>query len=170
MRFEDIKKLATGNVLFDLRRVIAPRLVTIAYLVGLAAILLWAINHFFYAFRFGFGNGLWGLIEITVFGLLALIALRVTCEAIIIYFKAHKEEAAEVAVTPVRSRSTLIDDVRDAIEDLADQEPEDDVVSEEIVVPAPTAAPSPSVEPVRPVTPASETTTPAEEISKPKTE
>src|SRR5690606_26319169 len=108
-----IKKLATGNTLFDLHRIIAPRMVTIAYLLGLAAIALWAVNHFFYSFRFGFGNGLWGLLEIAVYGLLALIVLRIACEAVIVYFKAHKGEAAEIE--PARPGATLIDDVRDAI-------------------------------------------------------
>ncbi|WP_196258605.1 DUF4282 domain-containing protein [Pelagibacterium limicola] len=146
MRFEDIKKLATGTVLFDLKRIIAPRLVTIAYLLGLAAILLWAVNHFFYSFRFGFGNGLWGLLEIAVFGLLALIILRVACEAVIVYFKAHREETAEVV--PVRPGATLIDDVRDAIEDLAEQEP--DIEEVEVVVAPP---PPPSARPASPPPP-----------------
>lgn len=129
MRFEDIRKLATGNTLFNLHRVIAPRLVTVAYLLGLAAITLWAVNHFFYSFRFGFGNGLWGLLEIAVFGLLALVALRITCEAVIVYFKAHEDEAAEVAVAPSRPGATLIDDVREAIEELAEREAETDPAS-----------------------------------------
>ncbi len=147
MRFEDIKKLATGTVLFDLHRVIAPRLVTIAYLLGLAAIALWAVNHFFYSFRFGFGNGLWGLLEIAVFGLLALVVLRIACEAVIVYFKAHKGAAAEVEVQPARPGATLIDDVRDAIEDLADQEPELEEYE------APVAAPPPPPPPAEPAPP-----------------
>lgn len=132
MRFEDLKKLATGTILFDLNRIIAPRMVTIVYLLGLAAIGLWAVNHFFFSFRFGFGNGLWGLLEIAVFGLLALVVLRIACEAVIVYFKAHAAEAQEV--TQPRLAASLIDDVRGAIEELAEQEPGDDNL------PAPTTA------------------------------
>lgn len=150
MRFEDLKKLATGTILFDLNRIIAPRMVTIVYLLGLAAIGLWAVNHFFYSFRFGFGNGLWGLLEIAVFGLLALVVLRIACEAVIVYFKAHATEAAEA--TQPRLSASLIDDVRGAIEELAEQEPGDDYppaqtppvpVAEEPAITADGPAPTP---------------------------
>lgn len=154
MRFEDIKKLATGTILFDLNRIIAPRMVTIVYLLGLAAILLWAINHFFYSFAFGFGNGLWGLLEIAVFGLLALVVLRIACEAVIVYFRAHQDEAAQI--THVRTSASLIDDVREAIEELADEEPDADE-TEYPVQPAadtppapPPAAPAPTAPVVAP--------------------
>lgn len=122
MRMDDFKKLATGNVLFNLNRIISPKLVTILYFLGLAAILLWAITHFFSSFRFGFGSGLWGLLEITIFGLLGLVALRIVCESVIVYFSAHAEETD--AYAPAGSSGSLIDDVRDALEDLADAEDE----------------------------------------------
>ncbi|WP_404403645.1 DUF4282 domain-containing protein [Pelagibacterium halotolerans] len=122
MQFEDVKKLATGTVLFNLNRIIAPRLITILYLLGLAGIVLWAVDHFFYSFRFGFGNGLWGLIEIAVFGLLGLVILRIVCEAVIVFFRAHETEAARA--TQPRAATSLIDDVRGAIEELADEEEE----------------------------------------------
>lgn len=133
MTLDDLKKLATGSLLFSLDRIIAPRLVNIFYLLGLAAIILWAISHFFATFSFGFGNGLWGLLEIAIFGLLGFVVLRISCEAVIVYFKAN-ERAAEAASQPRQSVS-LIDEVRDAIEELAeeDQEP----------APAKTAAPKP---------------------------
>jgi len=143
MKFEDIRKLATGTILFDLNRIIAPRIVTIVYLLGLAAIALWAINHFFLTFSFGFGSGLWGLLEILIFGLLAMMILRVACEAVIVYFKAHASEAEQV--TQPRGSASLIDDVRDAIEDLAEQEPDfadDDPVD---TVPPAASVPDPSV-------------------------
>lgn len=152
MRFDDIRKLATGNILFDLRRIISPRLVTIAYLLGLAAIALWAVNHFFFSFRFGFGNGLWGLLEIAVFGLLALIILRIVCEGVIVYFKAHESEAAQIEViAPLRPGTTLIDDVRDAIEELADREPELD--EPETPPTAAAVVPDPAPEAVAPAPP-----------------
>jgi hypothetical protein len=122
MRFDDLRKLATGNVLFNLGRIISPRLVTILYLLGLAAIGLWAVNHFFSSFRFGFGNGLWGLLEIAVFGLLAFVALRIICEAAIVFFRANSAETE--TYEPEHTGASLIDDVREAIEDLADQEPD----------------------------------------------
>ncbi|SDG79331.1 DUF4282 domain-containing protein [Pelagibacterium luteolum] len=120
MPMDDFKKLATGNILFNLNRIIAPKLVTILYFLGLAAILLWAVTHFFSSFRFGFGSGLWGLLEIAVFGLLALVVLRIVCEGVIVYFTAHTAEAD--AYTPTGSSGSLIDDVRDALEELAEAE------------------------------------------------
>ena len=141
MRFDDLRKLATGSVLFNLGRIISPRLVTILYMLGLAGIVLWAVNHFFSSFRFGFGNGLWGLLEIVVFGLLAFVALRIVCEAVIVFFRANSAEAE--TYEPEHLGASLIDDVREAIEDLADQEPD----PVEPVAPAP-VAPTPPATPV----------------------
>lgn len=146
MRFDDLRKLATGNVLFNLGRIISPRLVTIVYLLGLASIALWAINHVFATFRFGFGNGLWGLLEIAVFGLLAITVLRIACEAVIVYFRTHAADADDI--TPARPSASLIDEVREAIEELADQEIDSFEPEPEPVMPAPssplTPAPSPT--------------------------
>ncbi len=153
MKFEDIRKLATGTILFDLNRIIAPRIVTIVYLLGLAAIALWAINHFFLTFSFGFGSGLWGLLEILIFGLLAMMILRVACEAVIVYFRAHATEAAQA--TQPRGSNSLIDDVRDAIEDLAEQEP--DFADDEPSVSSPTPPPAKSTVPAPPPPAAPET-------------
>lgn len=170
MKIDDIKKLATGPILFDLNRIIAPRLVTILYLLGLAGILLWAVNHFFYSFRFGVGTGLWGMVEIVVFGLLSLVILRIVCEAVIVYFRSHSAETT--ASTQIRSNASLIDDVRDAIEDLADEEPDDTPVPARPASPTPPpAAPNPATPtpPAPPTAPAeSGTVTPADE--KPKTD
>ncbi len=140
MRFDDLRKLATGNVLFNLGRILSPRLVTILYLLGLAAIVLWAVNHFFSTFRFGFGNGLWGLLEIAVFGLLAIVVLRIACEAVIVFFRVNAPEAEDY--TPARPSASLIDEVREAIEDLADQEP--DTPSPEAPPPAADSTPPPT--------------------------
>ena len=137
MKMDDFKKLATGNVLFNLSRIISPKLVTILYFLGLAAIVLWAVTHFFAAFRFGFGSGLWGLLEIAVFGLLALVVLRIACEAVIVYFRAHADTTEEYA--PMRGHGSLIDEVREAIEDLADDE--SDAAAPTPVTPAPTRNP-----------------------------
>ncbi len=120
MTLDDLKKLATGNVLLSLDRVIVPRLIRVVYLLGLAGIGLWALDHLFDAFRFGFGNGLWGLLEVVIFGLLAFVALRALCEIVLIYYKAN-EKVVSAAMEPPSSAS-LIDDVAGAIEDLAQQE------------------------------------------------
>lgn len=120
MTLDDLKKLATGNVLLSLDRVIVPRLIRVVYLLGLAGIGLWALDHLFDAFRFGFGNGLWGLIEVVIFGLLAFVALRALCEIVLIYYKANEKVASSAMEPP--SSASLIDDVAGAIEDLAQQE------------------------------------------------
>lgn len=120
MRLDDLRKLATGAVLFNLDRIIAPRIVKVLYLLGLSGLLVWAVRHFFEAFRWGFGSGLWGILEIAVFGLLGFVVLRIVCEGILVYFRAHEEEAERAALPGTGS---LLDDVRDAIEELADEEP-----------------------------------------------
>ncbi len=125
MTLDDFKHLATGSVLFSLDRIIAPRLVNIFYLLGLAALALWAISHLFATFSFGFGSGLWGLLEIVVFGLLGFVVLRIVCETLIVFFKAN-ERAAKSATQTSSSSSTLIDEVRDAIEELAERDEESD--------------------------------------------
>lgn len=130
-RMEYLKKLVTGNVLFSLDRIITPKLVHILYLLGLFAIVLWAISHLFSTFSFGFGAGLWGLVEIAVFSLIGFVVLRIICEAIIVYFKANQQavEESNLVKVPV----SLIDEVKEAIEELAQDEPlyriEDEIVS-----------------------------------------
>ncbi len=130
-RMEYLKKLVTGNVLFSLDRIITPKLVHILYLLGLFAIILWAISHLFSTFSFGFGAGLWGLVEIAVFSLIGFVVLRIICEAIIVYFKANQQavEESNLVKVPV----SLIDEVKEAIEELAQDEPlyriEDEIVS-----------------------------------------
>ncbi|UJQ95251.1 DUF4282 domain-containing protein [Mariluticola halotolerans] len=148
MTFDDLKKLATSTLLFSLDRIIAPRLITILYLLGLAAIVLWTISHLFATFAFGFGAGLWGLLEIAVFGLLGFVVLRIVCEALIVYFKAN-EGVATTASHP-RPSVSLIDEVRDAIEELAD----DDYEAEP--APAP-AKPRAAAKPAAAKTPATKT-------------
>lgn len=150
MDFDPIRKLATGSVLFSLDRIISPRLVRILYPLGLAGIVLWAISHFFATFRFGLGSGLWGLLEIAVFGLMAFVALRIVCEALIVYFKSHEREA-EAATRP-RPALSLIDEVRDAIEDLALEEETRAPAAPPPAPPPPAAAvtPPPVAEPPAP--------------------
>jgi hypothetical protein len=143
MTLDDLKKLATGSLLFSLNRIITPRLVTILYLLGLAAIVLWAISHFFVTFGSSFGEGLWGLIEIVVFGLLGFIGLRIVCEAIIVFFEANG--GAVAAASQPRPAISLIDEVRDAIEELAeaDATPPEPVVVKKVTATKAAAKPKP---------------------------
>jgi hypothetical protein len=120
MTGDDLKKIFLGTTMFRLDTILAPRLVPILYATGLAGILLWAVTHLFATFGRNFGDGLWGLLEIIVFGLLAIIALRVVCEVLLVFFKAHETAARTVALS--RISASLVDEVKDAISDIADEE------------------------------------------------
>lgn len=119
MTLDDLKRLLTRQTLFRLDAILSPRLVPILYALGLAAILLWAISHFFFRFGNGFGDGLWGILEIVVFGLLSFVGLRILCEALLVWFKSH--EATGDTVQRSHYSASLLDEVRDAIRDLAEQ-------------------------------------------------
>lgn len=118
MTTDDLKRLFTRQTLFRLDAILSPSLVPIFYALGLASILLWAVSHFFFRFGSSFGDGLWGLLEIVVFGLAALVALRIGCEALLVWFKTH--EATGETVNRSRYSASLLDEVRDAIRDLAE--------------------------------------------------
>jgi len=156
MSLDDLKKLLTSKSLFRLDAILSPRLVPVLYALGLTAILLWAINHLFVTFGSNFGNGLWGLLEIIVFGLLAFVLLRVVCEALMIFFKAN--ENAVDTVSRNRVSASLLDEVREAIRDLAEEDEEAADYSEvdDYITPATSPPPSesaplaPATEPGRP--------------------
>lgn len=140
MTLDDLKRLFTRQTLFRLDAILSPKLVPILYALGLGGILLWAVSHLFLTFGFGFGMGLWGLLEIAVYGLLAFIILRVTCEALLVWFKTH-EQSGET-VNRSRYSSSLIDEVRDAIRDLAEEgEDADYAEADEYITPATEPAP-----------------------------
>jgi hypothetical protein len=122
MTSEDLKKIFLGPTLFRLDSILSPRLVPVLYATGLAALLLWAITHLFATFSRNFGDGLWGLLEIVVFGLLGLLVLRVACEVLLVFFKTHESTARAVSLS--RISSSLLDEVKDAISDIADQDEE----------------------------------------------
>jgi len=144
MTMDDLKRLLTRQTLFRLDAILSPRLVPILYALGLASILLWAINHFFFRFGTGFGNGLWGILEILVFGLAAFVALRIGCEALLVWFKTN--ESAGETVNRSRYSASLLDEVRDAIRDLAEEsEPVDYAEADEYFTQA--TEPPPSVSP-----------------------
>lgn len=118
MVWDDLKKLFTSTTLVRLDTVLGARLVPLLFALGLCAIGLWAIYHLFASFAFNFGQGLWGIVEIIVYVPLAIIALRLVCEMLQIYFRVH--ESAAAAVNRGRISRPLIDEVGDAIHDLAD--------------------------------------------------
>ncbi|MFN4210532.1 MAG: DUF4282 domain-containing protein [Devosia sp.] len=143
MTLDDLKRLFTRQTLFRLDAILSPKLVPILYALGLAGILLWAIG-------FGFGTGLWGLLEIAVFGLLSLVGLRIACEALLVWFKAH--ESSGETVNRSRYSASLLDEVREAIRDLAEEgEDADYAEADEYITPA--TEPAPYVTPATPATP-----------------
>jgi hypothetical protein len=79
MTSDDLKRIFLGPTLFRLDAILSPRLVPVVYVTGLAAILIWAIKHLFATFGVNFGEGLWGLLEIAVFGAFMLVVLRALC-------------------------------------------------------------------------------------------
>lgn len=126
MFWDDLRKLLTSTQLYRLDRLITAKLVPIFYALGLAAIGLWAIDHLFSSFADNFGQGLWGILEIIVYVPLTLLALRIVCELILVFLKAHDGSAAAVDLGQ-RGRTALLEEVGDAIHDLADDD--EDVLS-----------------------------------------
>ncbi|MBI4923426.1 MAG: DUF4282 domain-containing protein [Devosia nanyangense] len=137
MTSDDLKRIFVGPTLFRLDTILSPRLVPVFYVAGLATVLLWTVTHLFDTFGRNFGDGLWGLLEIVVYGGFGLLALRIACEALLVYFKVN--EAATDSVSRARISSTLIEEVRDAIHDIADDEDDDDLIT-------PATVPAPDVE------------------------
>lgn len=121
MTLDDFKKIFLSPTLFRLETILSPRLVPVLYATGLAALLLWAVGHLFLTFGRNFGDGLWGILEIAVYGALGLIVLRVVCELLLVFFKAN--ETATRTVSLSRISTSLMDEVRDAIHDIAEDDP-----------------------------------------------
>lgn len=157
MTMDDLKRLFTSRTLSRLDAVLAPKLVPIFYALGLAGILLWAVAHFFFTFSLGFGIGLWGLLEIVVFGLLYFVGLRILCEGLLVFFRRNESEGEPA--TRSRYSASLLDEVREAIRDLAEESEDPDYSeADDYSAPATEAAPyrpSPPPEPVVTLTPSS---------------
>jgi hypothetical protein len=146
MTSDDLRRIFFGPTLFRLDTILSPRLVPVVYATGLAAILIWAVKHLFATFGTSFGEGLWGLLEIAVFGAFMLVVLRAVCEAALVFFKAN--ESAADSVSRTRISSTLLEDVRDAIHDMADDD--DDVMDvDDLITPATVPAPDVEITPPR---------------------
>ena len=135
MTSDDLKRILVGPTLFRLDTILSPRLVPVLYAAGLGTLLLWAVTHLFATFGRNFGDGLWGLLEIVVFGGFGLVALRIACEALLVYFKVHEDATDSVSRT--RISSSLLEEVRDAIHDIADEEEDDEDLISPATVPGP---------------------------------
>jgi hypothetical protein len=140
MTLDDLKKIFLSPTLFRLETILSPRLVPVLYATGLAALLLWSVGHLFASFGRNFGDGLWGLLEIAVYGLLFLLLLRVVCEVLLVFFKAN--EGTTRAVSLSRVPTSLIDEVKDAIQDIAEDAPYADETSEGVAPPASPTTPT----------------------------
>lgn len=133
MTLDDLKKLATSGTIFNLDRMIAPKIIKLLYLLGLGGIGLWAIRHLFGSFAESFGAGIWGVLEIGIVGLGSFVLLRVVCETLLVFFKKNEEHIT--LASSARPAMSIFDDVKDALEELAD----DDVDFEEQKVIEPVA-------------------------------
>jgi hypothetical protein len=119
MTLDDLKRIFLGPTLFRLDTIIGPKLVPLLYAAGLVGTLLWAITHLFATFGRTFGDGLWGLLEIVVFGVLGIVVLRIVCEALLVFFKANEVTTRTVSLT--RMPGSLLEEVREAIHDIAEE-------------------------------------------------
>lgn len=134
MTFDDLKKIFLSPTMFRLDTILSPRLVPVLYASGLAGLLLWAITHLFASFGRTFGDGLWGILEIVVFGLFGLIVLRLLCEFLLVFFKVNETATKTVSLSLISA--SLLDDVREAISDIADDAAEPDLDDTDDVTPA----------------------------------
>lgn len=127
MTLDDLKKIFLSPTLFRLDTILSPRLVPVLYASGLAALLLWAVVHLFSTFGRTFGDGLWGILEIAVFGLFGLVVLRMICEFLLVFFKVNETATKTVSLSLIST--SLLDEVKDAISDIADEssEPETEI-------------------------------------------
>ena len=148
MTSDDLRRIFTGRTLFRLDTILSPRMIPIIYAMGLLALLLWAARYFVEAVSAGFWDGVWSLLEIAVFGGLGVLLLRAACEALIVWFKAN-EEAAD-SVSGERMSTSLLEDVRDAIRDIADEEEDDEALDvDDLITPATVPAPDVEITPPR---------------------
>jgi hypothetical protein len=150
MTLDDLKKIFLSPTLFRLDTILSPKLVPVLYGTGMFALLLWAVGHLFATFGRTFGDGLWGLFEIAVYGALGLIVLRVLCEVLLVFFKANEAATRTVAVS--RLSGSLVDEVRDAIHDIAEEADYSESDVEDEISPSPrrTARRTPAPPPAKP--------------------
>ena len=149
MTSDDLKRILEGNTLFRMNSVLGLRLIPLLYVVGLFAFLLWGIEHLFATFGQSFGAGLWGLLQIVAYGALGILLLRVLSEMLLIYFKAN-ESTVELINQSRGGAASLLEDVRDAIHDIADPDDEDELMDiDDLITPATVPAPDVEITPPR---------------------
>lgn len=146
MTSDDLRRIFEGNTLFRLHTVLGMRLVPLLYAVGLFAFLLWGVEHLFATFAQSFGAGLWGLLQIIAYGALGILLLRLLSEMLLVYFKGN--ESIVSLINSSRPTTSLIDDVRDAIHDMADDE-DDAMDVDDLITPATVPAPDIEITPPR---------------------
>lgn len=146
MTSDDLRRILMGQTLFRLDTILSPRLVPVLYITGLATLLLWGVTHLVSAFAGSFWDGIWSLLEIVVYGAFGIALLRTLCEALLVWFKAN--ESAADSVSRTRISTTLLEEVRDAIHEMADEE--DEVVDvDDLITPATVPAPEVEITPPR---------------------
>ena len=106
--------------IYRLDSLIGQKLAPLLYVAGLAGIVLWAVSHLVASFEVGFAQGLWGILEILVYGALALVVLRVACEMVLVFFASR--EASAVGIDRASRPGSLLDEVGDAIRELAEDD------------------------------------------------
>jgi hypothetical protein len=148
MTSDDLKRIFEGNTLFRMNSVLGLRLIPLLYVVGLFAFLLWGIEHLFATFAQSFGAGLWGLLQILAYGALGILLLRVLSEMLLIYFKAN-ESTVELINESRGGSASLLEDVRDAIRDIAEDEDDEIVDVDDLITPATVPAPDMEITPPR---------------------
>jgi hypothetical protein len=116
----DLRRMLTGPDLLSLSNPFGSRLVPVLYIVGLVAIVIWAVGLVVGGFALAWSRGIWAIIEMVVYGGFMVLALRAICEALLIYFSAGQARLEAAAATA--SEATLLDEVRDAIDHLADED------------------------------------------------
>lgn len=150
MTSDDLRRIFEGNSLFRMNSVLGMKLIPLLYAVGLFAFLLWGVEHLFATFAQSFGAGLWGLLQIAAYGALGILLLRVLAEMLLVYFKGN--ESTVLAINGTRAPSaSLLEDVRDAIHDIAehDEDDEDSMDIDDLITPATVPLPDVGITPTR---------------------
>jgi hypothetical protein len=111
--------------------------VPVFYATGLAALLLWSVGHLFVSFGRNFGDGLWGTARDRGLWRAVPAGAAHRVRVLLVYFKAHETVTSTVSLY-ARVPTSLLDEVRDAIHDIAEaDEPYDDETSEGIAAAEP---------------------------------
>ena len=127
MFWEDFKKLLSGPILYRLDGLIGARLAPMLYGLGLAAVVLWAVDHLVTAFALSFAQGLWSLFEIVVYGGLWVIALRTVCEMVLVFFE--QRESLVTTLDRHRRPNSLLEEIGDAFHELAEDDGAEDGIT-----------------------------------------